>query len=703
MSLFRLDSVSIPKDSPLYQPGRQQPVGSFSGFDLIVIVGDNGSGKSQLTELLKGKSGAGLAVNGPAVLGSFDPKRHIEQSLLVRTTRELRESFFSLQKALEAAAGAERRSGEIKVLEALASPRAESGLESLRPRTAQLDAQIVDTERNNYRAYEDSLLRAGLGGMPWHLGTYNKVGADIADACGGVWTPVTSTDGPSMAASEAGLSAQGEPDLVLRIVTDMPDRMEMSIGTPWRLLGDEVQAAKVSLADSVAALRVRHPELAADDAESMQRELIVRIAQAEEEEKQISDSNESRSPLTNLLDRARSWMEGHAHAQGCPVCGTALEAAVLKSQIELRLKQEGDWSREQSERLTQLRSRLEAWREAQADMQKAMDGVAKAIDAVKEEVIWQESSPISRWIAELTEAKGRVGAGHILADKMIQCLEEAASVLGELGQDPWDDGRLVERRERLVAADAAIKLLIKDAAARVREGNASRQGLQAKRDQLAALRDLLISGERLNRLEWKPTWEGHASSERVGATIDRWKQAVEQLRQELESENDSAMQLLLANPALADRFRRLLANAAHPALHGVSLHPDRIERDGTEVSGERKTQLSEGYCVMTNLAAFFAVAGLDEPRQSHKAGWVVVDEPTTGLDAGNRDRVADYIGSLSMADLPRQIFVTTYDRSFANRLQEVATKHRSVCIVRLAPWSADGFQSPSMAHYPKTS
>jgi DNA repair exonuclease SbcCD ATPase subunit len=97
--------------------------------------------------------------------------------------------------------------------------------------------------------------------------------------------------------------------------------------------------------------------------------------------------------------------------------------------------------------------------------------------------------------------------------------------------------------------------------------------------------------------------------------------------------------------------------------------------------------LSEGQTALVNIAATIAVAGKVAGAPGHLPGWLAFDEPTNGLDEAARQQVAEYLGSMTMRDLPLQIFVATFDEEFAIQLQRTALNAgRRVRRVRLPPF-----------------
>jgi energy-coupling factor transporter ATP-binding protein EcfA2 len=76
--------------------------------------------------------------------------------------------------------------------------------------------------------------------------------------------------------------------------------------------------------------------------------------------------------------------------------------------------------------------------------------------------------------------------------------------------------------------------------------------------------------------------------------------------------------------------------------------------------------------VLVNIAAAIAVVGMVAGTPDHRPGWIVFDEPTNGLDSNGCKQVAQYLGSLTVADVSCQIVIATFDTAFAEQLMSCA-------------------------------
>jgi hypothetical protein len=62
-----------------------------------------------------------------------------------------------------------------------------------------------------------------------------------------------------------------------------------------------------------------------------------------------------------------------------------------------------------------------------------------------------------------------------------------------------------------------------------------------------------------------------------------------------------------------------------------------------------------------------AVVGMVAGTPDHRSGWIVFDEPTNGLDSKGCAQVAQYLGALTITDVPCQVVVATFDTVFAEQ------------------------------------
>ena len=203
-------------------------------------------------------------------------------------------------------------------------------------------------------------------------------------------------------------------------------------------------------------------------------------------------------------------------------------------------------------------------------------------------------------------------------------------------------------------------------------------------NQLAPLRDLLLARKRLNETVWGPTWEQDQVNESRRAVVNTWIKAARELREEKTDAKGEVQNRVLTDPGVEERFNRLIKAAPHPFFRDATFEGDGINNNAEQVQGK----LSEGFRVIINLAAFMAVTGYVRDEAEHQAGWIVLDEPTNGLDPTNRCAVATYLGGLDSNDMPRQMFVTTYDDEFRSKLINAAlASRRRVLEISLEAWS----------------
>ena len=187
-------------------------------------------------------------------------------------------------------------------------------------------------------------------------------------------------------------------------------------------------------------------------------------------------------------------------------------------------------------------------------------------------------------------------------------------------------------------------------------------------NQLAPLRDLLLARKRLNETVWGPTWEQDRVNESRRAVVNTWIEAARERREEKTDAEGEVQNRVLADPGVEERFNRLLEAAPHPFFRDATFVGNGINKNAERVDDK----LSEGFLVITNLAAFMAVTGYVCDGAEHQAGWIVLDEPTNGLDPKNRCAVATYLGGLTANEMPRQMFVTTFEDGFRTELINAA-------------------------------
>lgn len=155
-----------------------------------------------------------------------------------------------------------------------------------------------------------------------------------------------------------------------------------------------------------------------------------------------------------------------------------------------------------------------------------------------------------------------------------------------------------------------------------------------------------------------PSWVNQADAVRhdvVKTTVvDQWIAAANACAATLNNEIQNLTGTILGNEAVHRQYNHYVLVGNHdffPTLAG---------------EGANANRLSEGYRMLHALAAVMAVAAAQTP--GNDADFVIIDEPTRGLDPNLRQAVANLLG----AHCPKQLIVTTYDDVFADALRTAA-------------------------------
>ena len=155
-----------------------------------------------------------------------------------------------------------------------------------------------------------------------------------------------------------------------------------------------------------------------------------------------------------------------------------------------------------------------------------------------------------------------------------------------------------------------------------------------------------------------PAWVNQADAVRLDvlktAVVNQWIAAANACAATLNEEIQNLTATILENEAVLQQYNHYMQAGNHaffPTLAG---------------QGDNANKLSEGYRMLHALAAVMAVAAA--PTPGNDADFVIIDEPTRGLDPNLRQAVANLLG----AHCPKQLIVTTYDNVFADALRAAA-------------------------------
>jgi hypothetical protein len=672
----------------------------LDAFDLVVVYGPNGAGKSLLTKPLREPPGGLVLIAPDGAERLIDRKNPLgfDRGLLCRTSVDLLTEFTSLKTALGKAAGITRYADEKRILEKLVAPRGQGSLAALRPVAGQTVPLATRQAMDDFRQAERLTVESVGPELPLSLAAYNSLGRQVGQIMGRHWPQQTIIDAAAMRAAEEAVRPAA---VVIRGSGDLAgacDAAQARLGGPDASLAVAVERAERRLAAAVAAaaevlpLPAGEPPPALDAwPERCRAAAVAARARVDEHEKLIR----SLDAVTQLRQQAIAVV-AHGGQDKCPVCAGAIEPDALLDAL-------GQAVAAAAPGLADLQRQMAAHRET-----------ARRLDAAADEVERGRRDSAEQGRAAATV----IGRCH---DALVKLGEAAAA------RTEWDDRvRAIAERLRTSATDArqaidnaadsplAARLgIVATAVATARESAAAAAraidalgitvngGLgEAGRlfNQAVRLRELLVCRQAFNAQSWEPSWERARDDEARNLLVDAWTQAVDGLLQDRRQRLENAERGILGEPAVQERFRGLIAGLHHPVLAGVDLAADAVVRGGDVlVGGSRKASpLSEGFTVLVNLAAFVAVAGYVAEGQEHEPGWVIIDEPTNGLDPQHAGLVADYLGGLDTTAMPRQIFVTTYDDDFRRRLIAAGCgSGRRTLELRLPPWRG-GVSAPEI-------
>lgn len=704
--MLRVSRISVPALPAVGGAGLEVPGEGLdlAAFDLVVVFGPNGSGKSLLTAPLREPPAGLVLVDAAGNEQGFGRGRALgmDRGLLVRASAELMSEFHSLKAALGKAAGITRAADEVRILEKLLAPRGQHSLVTLRPESSREIPLEIRQARDDFRHAEQRAQAAVGPDVPLSLAAYNALGRQVAAITGRAWLEQATVDAIAMRAAE---EAVRPAPVVTRGSGDLTAACHRSLATlrgPDATLVSAVEQAESLLAAAIAAVDrlAVVPAAAARPAaaewpshcRAAAKELV---EQADDEVRVIA----SLDALAHLRQEAFDIMDPGT-ATACPVCEAPIDRHGLLAALRAAIATTAPDLEGRRAKVKMLREQARERELAAEKIDAALCGVAERTRMVEVTlrqwsgacgVLVDAATPRAEWdarIRSLAEALGTAAAAAGAA-----CEQAGGDVRSRLKAAA---DRVAAVREAAATAARAVEDLDRGA----------NQGLaEAERifNQLVPLRELLVCRHGFNGRRWEPSWERDRDDAARNRLLDVWIQAAQGLRSDRLQRLANTEAEILGQAEVQRRFRGLLDSLGHPLLAGVDLAADSLVQDGGVVIGGRRkdSRLSEGFTVLVNLAAFIAVAGYVAEGQEHEPGWVVIDEPTNGLDVENRRKVAEYLGGLDLTAMPRQIFVTTCDDAFRRLLVAAAAgSGRRTLELRLPGWRGRFSAPESIDHRP---
>ncbi|MBM3902554.1 MAG: hypothetical protein FJ379_10785 [Verrucomicrobia bacterium] len=653
---FRLDSITADIRGPL----RGTVLKGLAGLDLIVLLGPNGSGKSTLLEPLKnGSRGVGCLDPATGRAESFSATG-VNQKVAFLTSVQLMEKFRDLNDALDLAANSIRPSDEALVLGKL-----KGQLDKDTPEAS--DPPGLEHLRGDY-LQQDRI----CGPNPRTVDEYERLGRRLADRKGVVWRSIDlDAEAGDRKAAELQLLPESRKLAGLNELrpglNDLHQLPQNPAMVPAGALVDAETQLRSELEAARNAVEGLPPPGAGVTLGDEAKAVLQHLNDALEAIQAVLDAKDL---LKEVRTKAKRFLEKRevspAQPAECPVC----EVQINASQIILRLGEqtsgtdvEADELGGRKKKFKNVRDRLhpvlERWAAAVGPGRDAFVVLTGSVESIGLKLAPTVGSDESVRIAA-EDLRNRCGQWN--EEYFGGPTRQALEGIRDLGHCAETYSKMREQIEADLNQDLAAA--------------------QNDFKNFQKIGDALAAARALDRLEWSANPD-EAEAERLRTEQRQtWLEVLQQMITERQCRASSARDEVVNDLGVQERFNRFIEKVGpiHPSLRQMAFRGKRLDVGGQDTPED----LSEGQRVLVNIAAAMAVVGKVAGTPDHKPGWIAFDEPTNGLDDDGRGGVADYLGGMSLADVPSQIIVATFDRLFADGLiQKALTSGRAVGRVEL--------------------
>ena len=646
---LRVDQIQLSQNGPI----GPVVINSLANFDLIVVTGTNGAGKSTLIEPLRrpGPAIGRVSCINEAGERSDYSAQGVNQKITFITSTELMSKFVGFEQALALATGTTRFLHEGRLLGQMqrslnapvgsnvnAEPPLLNNHRMAYLQADQLCANTVRTEAEYNRIGERLALRTATRWQPLDLNMQESVRLNAENAL------------RPQARSLAGLY-ELNPLLTELIGLLAPASPIESSASRLHTATDELRVA----INHAATLISNEPALDVNLEISQFADMV--LGRCLEASRQISLWLASKDVLRECRNSALVYI-GNQNALGCltencVVCNGQVNSVELSALLEAQVTGEDT----EGQRLrgvlndidlarVSLNTKLSAFRAADVLARQEHERIVGAISNVLPKLYgaidWHPV--VVNSVDELRVESQLWMQEHGLAPSIDAV--DAASTLSALAKQKFDE---------LVVTEQGL--------------NTNLAADQQEFRTLQALGVALSMRHALDALPWETNLDQIDATRRLVAQRDRWIAVIDTISKELEDRAAQAARLVVDDPGVQIRFRCLIERLPnHRRLNDLQFRGGTIELGQQNASDT----LSEGQNVLVNIAAAIAVVGMVAGTPDHRPGWIVFDEPTNGLDPEGCAQVAQYLGALTVADVPCQIVVATFDTVFAEKLMSCA-------------------------------
>lgn len=658
-------------------------VENLEGCDLIIVLGPNGSGKSSLLEPLR-RPGAAGTVQGIASKSGVRTKfvaTGVQQSIAFITSQDLMSEVRDLSGALALATNATRRFHEAKALQECAKELRDA------PPVALAEPPELDRHRSAYLDAESQ-----CGDQPRTADRYVEMGRRLAERVGIEWAPLPPEyPNDDRLADEVKLQPSSRSLVGADAVTAVLRRLsQLDLQPP----NADRPAAKAAIAqrDLDKALKAS-AEFHAMPATWSADEVIKNL---DEKVKRIMACVDAKSRVAACRREAHAYLTT-ATAEGlanrCPVCDGPIDAHALAMKLETNMAgaaaMDDQETRDWKSAIARAESDGVSIKSVSEEQSLCINAASRAWQASRDTIgdLLPRLRAADNWAAEV-----QCAARDLHAD----CTEWLGSYIG---------AQSTEAEVSLSALGSKAEVVAETLRSAESQLNADLAPRQQNFNAFQSLGRLLHARHNLNAVPWSVDLARDESFKRAAHCRNRWILLLGQMAEERVRSAKEANEEVLGDPRTRELFARLLErlSATQRWLSSLKYNGKLMEPEGIELE---KTALSEGQTVLVNLAAVITVASVVVGKEDHLPGWLVLDEPTNGLDPHSSAAVSDYLGSMTLEDLPAQLFVATFDEGFAKALREGALKSgRRVRVVTLPVFSrlpGASFESSSDDTYSPT-
>lgn len=646
---LRVDQIQLSPNGPI----GPVIVNALANFDLIVVTGTNGAGKSTLIEPLRkpGPAIGRVACINEAGERSDYSAQGVNQKIAFITSTELMSTFVGFEQALALAAGTTRFLHEGRLLAQM-----QRSLNAPVGSNVNAEPPLLNNHRMSY-LQADQL----CANVVRTEAEYNRIGEGLALRTAARWQHLDLNVQEALRLNaENALRPQARS---INGLYELSQLLTELIGLPVPVSAIDSNASRLNTATDELRVAINHAaqlisnEAALDanlEISQFADEVLGRCLEASEK---INLWLTARDVLRECRNSALVYI-GNQNALGCltencVVCDGQVNSAELSASLEAQVAGEDTEGQ-------RLRSVLNDIDLARLSLNRKL-GAFKAADVLAR----QEHELIVGAISNvLPTLYGAINWHPAVVNSVDELRVESQLWMQEHGAVPSIDA---------VDAASTLSALAKQ---KIDELVVTEQGLNTnlEADQqefrtLQALGVALSTRHALDALPWEANLDQIDATRRLAVQRDRWIAVIDTISKELDAQAAQAARLVVDDPGVQIRFRRLIERLPnHRRLNDLQFRGGTVEL-GQQNAGDT---LSEGQNVLVNIAAAIAVVGMVAGTPDHRPGWIVFDEPTNGLDSKGRTQVAQYLGTLTIADVSCQVVVATFDTVFAEQLMSCA-------------------------------